>query len=431
MTTQTNNHPAFAAEPIINTGYSRNFPLTADVKRVKLDDYGFEEAGVNKGNPEALSNHLSEIKEGHLIDASHVEDEENRKKSQIESSILEKQHDLQTVATEMQRIEEELIPGKEREIGELRDEIRTTKTNQAEQRQHPSHDPLMLWVYGVISVLLGLYLVLFYASAIHAAFFRNLLGELFEGGNTDNIGETLNSIFDPKAIFTLSPSMLFIYLGSFLFISIGLLAHQYLNKPATVLWKRLLVAIPVMLIPLGADYLLAYKIHTTIREAKSLMGIEDLTPWYSSTTFWLVIVFGYVAYMAWAGIFQLFRSEKNKRNPQYMVAFLIRNLIDDIHRLQEEIRQYRDTLHSLRNKKDQLNHELEELRHKLGRIMQDPSLLLQNLHQFYKGWLRYLNAGNKERVVSDCDIVFKQFLTTHFSQSEEKEPIQQPKNQSP
>jgi len=420
MTTQTNNHHVFAAEPIMQNDNSRNFRFSADVKRVKLDDYGFEEAGVNKGNPAALANHLAEIKEGHLIDVSHSEEEVNRRKSQIEASILEKQHDQQSVASDIQRIENEQIPEKEQEIVELREEMRKAKTDHVGIRQHPSHDPLMLWVYGVISALLGIYLVLFYASAIHAAFFRNLLRELFESGNAENIGETLNSIFDPKAIFTLSPAMLFIYLGSFLFISIGLLAHYYLNKPDTSGWKRFLIAIPVMLIPLGADYLLAFKIHTTISEAKKLMGIEDTTHWYSSTTFYLVIVFGYIAYMAWAGIFQLFRAEKNKRNPQYMTAFLIRSLKNDIRRVQEEIRKLRDNLHALRDSQDKIKQELEALNHQLDRILRDPSLLLQNLRQFYNGWLRYLNAGNKEGNRAECDNVFKQFLDTHSLTVESK-----------
>src|SRR5437868_13931813 len=63
-------------------------PKTVAVKRLK--DWGYEEAGLNQGDPLAFENRLRLIKAGHIVDESYDVDEELRRKKQLEDQISEK-----------------------------------------------------------------------------------------------------------------------------------------------------------------------------------------------------------------------------------------------------------------------------------------------------------------------------------------------------
>jgi peptidoglycan hydrolase CwlO-like protein len=415
MTTQNistvNNKEAMASAT--HFGNVNNESAGYQVKRVKLDDHGFEEAGVNKGNARALENLLYEIKEGHLVDANQSEQDINKRREAIAIEISEKKSSIIEQEGNEITLREQVIPEKEQEIKEKEDEIRQLQAGKFESRAASDHDPMMMWMWGITSLLLGLYLVLFYASAIHSIFFRNLLQELMSHGNSKNITMLMNSIFDPSALFTARSSIVIIYLGSVLFFAIGLIANHYLHKNYQW-WKKALIGTLVLAVPFAADFLIAFKIHTNIVEAKSMMGVEDLTPWYKSTNFYLVIVFGYLAYMAWGLVFYLFNQERSKRNPVNTANHSIQTLKAEIKSLKSELRQLGHDLSDIRNLIARLNQELESLQKKYDYILQDPDLLRHSLHQFFSGWLRYLNSGNLVHAISECSSLFEKFMESHF-----------------
>ena len=49
--------------------------------RKPLREWGFVEAGVNRGDPMALESNLRAIREGHLVDENHNAEEENKRKN--------------------------------------------------------------------------------------------------------------------------------------------------------------------------------------------------------------------------------------------------------------------------------------------------------------------------------------------------------------
>lgn len=396
--------------------------LKYNVRKVKLDDYGFEEAGVNKGNAEALTNFLNEIKEGHVVDVNQSAQELSNQRKLIEDNLDAKKGEHITQLGAGEQLEKYTIPEKEAEIREKQGEIKQLELDKINGKSGCQTDTLMLWMWGALSVLLGIYLVMFYASAIHSVFFRDLLQELVKTGNTQNLSQKLNSIFDPNALFKVSASTLYIYFGSTLFFAFGLLAHHYLNKPMKFVDKILIGAI-AMLVPFIADALLAFKIHNNIQTAKALMGIGDLTEWYKSMNFWLVIVFGYLAYMAWALIFQLFHAERSRRNPIHSANFSIEILKKEIKTLREEIRRHRVELSEIRIAIERLNQEIQRIIKRLEKALRDPDLLQHSLHQFFGGWLRYINAGNQNLQRKECTELFDKFINENFNQPENSTEI--------
>ncbi|MBL7112186.1 MAG: hypothetical protein ISS19_09625 [Bacteroidales bacterium] len=383
------------------------------VKKVKLDDYGYTEAGRHMGNAKALENFLNEIKEGHVVDVNHSQKEVLKKQQLLQDAVEAKTNEMIDSNGKIESLQTVVIPAKETEISEKKEEIKKLELEKRAGKGESQYNPLMLWVFGILSLLLGIYLILFYASAIHSVFFRNLLQDLTQYGTSQNVSMMLNSIFDPSALFRWQSSLIFIYFGSTLFFALGLIAHHFIAKPWQA-WKKGIAVFMGLAIPFLADFLLAFKIHENIVEAKALMGIEATNEWYESMNFWLVIVFGYIAYMAWGYIFHLFHEEQEKRNPANASNFLIQNLKKEIKSLKEQIRQHAIEITELKTMIDRLNLELDYLKTQLGNALKDPDLLLHNLHQFYNGWLRYLNAGNLEAKQLESDTLFKQFRDQNF-----------------
>jgi hypothetical protein len=386
------------------------------ILKVKLDDYGFEEAGVNKGNAKALENFLNEITEGHLIDETQSEQDTCTRHKLIEDAMEEKKREMISLKSNAEHLEKHVIPDKEEDIREKQDDIKKLEIEKIDGKVNPDHDPLMIWVLGSLSVLVGIYLVLFYASAIHSAFFRDLIQDMMKSGTSQNLSMRLNSIFDPSALITRSSSILIIYFGSTMFFAIGLLAHHFLHKPNRP-WKKVFVWMLSIALPLISDGLLAAKIQQNIKEVKGLMGIVEKAAWFESMNFWLVIVFGYVAYMVWGLIFHLFRKERAGRNPVHSANFAIQNLKREIKVIREEIRQHRIEVNTINTTLEGYRQELEHMKKQLTQSLQDPDLLLHRLYQFYSGWLRYLNAGNMDGIRSECTRLFESYISKNFHDS--------------
>lgn len=382
--------------------------------KVKLSDYGFEQAGINRGDPTALENNLFEIKEGHIVDITYSETEHLKRKSLIEDQIAERNGKKIELEQQEKNIREVLIPEKEQKIGELKSEIKKTKEDARNGTLISGYNRTKHLLYIIILWLTGIYLIFFYASAIHSAFFRNIIHDLKNFGTSDNLSMMLNSIFDPMALFRLQASTLMIYLASSLFFAMGLLAHIYLHRKMKLIYK-----IPVfflaIFIPLAADFLLARKIHQNIVIAETLIGFKETNLWYESFNFWLVIIFGYVAYMVWAFLFNESIAEGEKRNGEKAAEKIIIGLNEEIKAVKNEINNHKLELNNIIYNILQLDQEIGLLKKQIEKLLQDPDLLLRNLHNFFDGWLRYLNAAEhlNDRKAA-CIKVFEQFIDNQF-----------------
>ena len=398
----------------INQPVEESQKPTNQVKKVLLSEYGYEQAGLNRGSANALENCLNEIREGHVVDVNFSESDHQKRKAEVERKINEKSNAIIDNQGNASSIEKVLIPENKTLIGEKENEINKINIDKIEGRISSDYNKSRHLLYKTLTWLLGIYLVIFYASAIDSAFFRNLLEDLTKKGTSDNVGLIMNSIFNPSALFQFKTSIIFIYFGSSLFFTIGLLAHIRMSRQKDLLGK-IIIGIIAFSLPLVADFLIALKIHLNIIDAKALIGILDTTPWYRSANFYLVIVFGYFAYMAWAMIYEESQKEAAKRNTDKVAEYMIKTLKNEIKSLREEIKQMQIRLEELRGIVLKLQLEVETLKSQLNKVLQDPNLLYRNLHNFYEGWLRYLNAGeNMEEKVMLCEGNFKNFMIDNF-----------------
>lgn len=384
---------------------------TEKVERVKsFKDFGFKRAGQNLGESVALKNHLNWIKDGHIVDETFNDKESDLLKQQAENRILAKDDEKEKIVGEKRTATEVSKPAFENKIKELNDAIQQTKIDLNDKTIQTGYEPIKFYMYAALVIILAFYLLFFYASTIYAAFFRNP-AVLIETAGTD-ISLLLDSIFDVKGIFTPSPVLLIVYLGAFLFFAIGLMPHNMdgKNKNASIGLAVLAAFI--------ADGMLAYKIDLGLHDMKVLDG-KEVSDWhfYSSINFYLVLLFGFCAYLVWGYMFEMMLKEKAKKSHKSFSDIIIKGLREEIAILKIELNALETKIINLETQLKAVLSKLEQLKRDLEKRMQNPDVLSQNLTSFYIGWSHWLNSTSEfELEKSKCDQTFNEFINSQFTQ---------------
>ena len=386
--------------------------LKDKAERVKsFKDFGFKRAGQNLGNSLSLKSHLNWIRDGHFVDETFNSNDEQVLKLQAESKILSKEEEKEKVIGEKKTAAEIDKPSIERKIKELNDEIQQTKIELADKTLQTGYEPIKFFLYSSLVIILSFYLLFFYASTIYAAFFRNNSSLLANAGG--DISLYLDSIFDVKGIFTASSVLLIVYLGAFLFFAIGLIPHNIEGKNKNHYIELSLFG------ALFADGMLAYKIDLGMHNLKVMAGIPD-GEWhfYSSINFYLVLLFGFAAYLVWGYMFEMMLKEKVKKSADVKATIIIKGLKEEISILRAELQVLETKIIELETQIKTILSQLDQLRKDLERRLQNPDALSQNLTSFYMGWQQYLN--NTTEFISEkmeCEQIFTDFMQSQFHQT--------------
>lgn len=384
--------------------------VTEKVERVKsFKDFGFKRAGQNLGENLSLKNHLNWIKDGHIVDVVFNDKEADLLRQQAENRILAKDVEKEKIEGEKRTTSEVSKPSIENKIKDLNDEIQQMRIDLANKTIQTGYEPIKFYIFTSLVIILSAYLLLFYASTIYAAFFRNVKSILAAG---DDISLVMDSIFDLKGIFTLSPVLIIVYLGAFLFFAIGLIPHNIEGKN-----KKTIISFSI-LGALIADGMLAYKIDLGIHDLKVWAGVAEIDwHFYSSINFYLVLLFGFCAYLVWGYMFELMLKEKAKKSHDSIAAIIIETLKTDIALLKEDLKNLEIKIIELETQLKAVISKLEQLKRDLEKRMQNPDVLSQNLTSFYIGWSHWLNSTTEfELEKSKCDQSFNEFMNSQFTQ---------------
>jgi len=380
-------------------------------ERINVHNYAYQASGKNGGDPAAFKAYLEYVKEGHLVDESYSENEQLIGRQKMEANIQEKEQERQLKEGEKDAIEEIKIPAVKEQIEETKGEIKQVKIDSVEKRISSDFQPIRYYTYTALTIFLSFYLVFFYASAINSAFFRNASTLIANAGQ--DITMLLDSIFDSKAIFKPGTSLIFTYLGAFLFFAIGLLPHGILNGNGKN--KRLFAGMMIAG-AFAADALLAYKIDNGIHDLKLMAGLPDADwKFYTSINFYLVLLFGFCAYLVWGTMYELLLKEKSKKNTDIKAEIMIADLKKRLGDQKQELQQLQTRIKELESDVNTIKLQLEKLRKDLETAMVNPDELARNLQSFYKGWLQYLNGSSELQVQKvQCEVVFADFMSSLF-----------------
>lgn len=380
------------------------------VERVRsFREYAFEKAGLNRGDYLSLKANLQWIKDGHLVDETYNVNEEQLLKQQAQNKIIAKDEEKEKLEGEKRTAVEVSKPSIEKKIKELNDEIQQTKIDLENDKVETGYHAEKYIMYTGLTVLLSFYLLFFYASVIYASFFRNAGTILKTAG--DDIALYLDSIFDVKGIFTASPVLLIVYLGAFLFFAIGLIPHNIEGKN-----KKLNIGLAIF----GAfiaDSLMAYKIDLGIHDLKVMAGIADADwSFYSSINFYMVLLFGFCAYLVWGYMFEMMLKEKGKKTGDVKANLIIKGLKEEIKDLRSELQIVESKIIELETQIKNILAQLEQLKKDLEGRMLNPDVLSQNLTSFYMGWRQYLNGTDLAPEKAKCEEIFNDFMQSQFQQ---------------
>lgn len=373
--------------------------------RALVTDWGYEEAGLHRGNPEALVNFLRLIRERHLNDEAGESEAQEKRRAPLRRQIEAKELRVAEVERLLSDLEERELPGAREALQQRRLELAELQTDIREKRLRSEYEPARFWLYCILFAGLSLFLLLFYASAINAAFFRDMR-EVVTKASESNVGVMLNSIFDMNGIFRSGAHLVIVYLGAFLFLAYGTLPHIILHGKSRY---RLLGTVLAVLITLAVDALIAYKIDSGIHDMRKMMGLDSGTwHWYSSVNFYLVLSFGFGGYMIWGILYEASIRESKKRNPDARGEAMVKAFKEKIADQQEMIRDLEKQGQDLRRERDVHQLAIHQLTKELERILANPEELLRYLESFYSGWLRYVNqCADKDELRPACE---EQFL---------------------
>ncbi len=385
------------------------------VERVKsFKDFGFKRAGQNLGNALALKSHLNWIRDGHFVDETFNGNEEHLLRQQAENKILSKDEEKVKIEGDKKTAVEVNKPSLERKIKDLNDEIQQTRIELADKTLLTGYESIRYWSYVSLTILLTAYLIFFYSSSIYSAFFRNSESMIANAGS--DITMLLDSIFDPKGIFTLSTALIFSYLGSFIFFSIGMAPHSILNGDGN--FKKTKAAI-IIFLAFVADTALAFKIDKGLHDLKVLSGNPD-SDWhfYTSINFYLVLLFGFAAYLVWGYMFEMMLKEKAKKSPDIKADIIIKGLKEEISLLRIELSNLEARIIELESQLKAIESQIEQMKKELEKRLQNPDALSQNLTSFYMGWQQYLNNTSEFINEKDfCEQTFNEFIQSQFHQA--------------
>ncbi len=391
-----------------NIGQVKKEFITANKStRKPLREWGFEQAGLNRGDPSALESHLRWIKEGHLVDETSSADEELRKKKHIENLITGKEREKSDIENDWNHYNEVVIVDKDKQILQHRETIEEKKIRMAEGTVQSNYSPARFWLYLILCFFISLYLIFFYASAINASFFRSMQ-EIVNNDSTNDITLMLNSIFDVNGIVSFGPQSIFTYLGAFIFFGFGILPHILSGENSKFKIYKVIAAVLICMI---IDCLLAYKIDNGIHELKTMMGVSDLDwIWYRSVNFYLVLAFGFGTYILWGFIYEAVMKEHSKQNVNVRVELEIKALKKRIREIENEILNVKKSMCEIQKQIDGLKLEIENLKRDLDSALMKPEELLRNMENFYAGWLGFLNGlAESNSNKTNCEQIYKAF----------------------
>jgi hypothetical protein len=394
---------------VISENGTTGHPEIIQPERFDLTIKGLQECIRNKGSIVALKNYLILLKEGQWISNRKNDVERERLRNKIAEEILIDESEAIDLQSKVNKMVNNDIPVATEEVQTLiqqRDELDSDRIKKAFAA---SFRPVLAWLMVALSIGLGLFLWLFYASAADTAFFRNLGDEVLNAGGLDDLGNLMNGFFNAESAFTWQAHSPFLFLFVCIFFVLGLIPHMFFEKEIKPTWFKWVIIVFFGLIPLFADVLLAYKIEVGMAEMSEILS-GATSEGHFGINFWLVIVMGYLAYMAW-GFFIFFTIEEfQKKDPASLIQAQMKLVDKGILRAKEVLKETKDRYASLLQELESKQQNIKLKRSSLdSQFTVSVDELLRNIAEFFNGWLSGLSQSDLTALEFEAGQVVDEF----------------------
>lgn len=302
---------------------------------------GFSLANEVEGNDEVLKIELSTVLRNILDESKKTKEIQDAAKRRLEQEIEHSQEEILEMNEKLVSLKDRIleikntntskISEKEKAKNLIYKEIEKAKNSikgLKEEEENLLNQPGKLSILGkwssYVLFFLTLYLVVFYIFAIHGVFMRE-----FDAGFSEDFTSTTGigtSLFSATPIYDAWNSsgvlgVFLIFLAPIVFLSIGLTAliNSY-NRDSNSKELRInyYYAIGPIVVAFFLDGLIAKHIVDKVHIVNFESNLVESPPqWYSfllNTEFYIIMLFGFVAYLVWAVILNHYSKEKGKAN---------------------------------------------------------------------------------------------------------------------
>ena len=362
--------------------------------KITYSQFGFKSASKSNSNPESVEGFLDSVYETFLNDQKLDEDGLKARINKLKSETEQEKVKKNNLSAELQS-ELQIKESKEKEIEELEIEKIEVKNEDKDFDESSSLIPFVIGAF--ITILLTLYLFVFYSSSGYSAFYGvkpNSLGFI----NPDVFTDAQNKGGGVMAMIILFPVI---------FLGLGFLIHDSLekNKIREKLKKKksYITIISLLLITLIADAFIGYKISEGVHlnqfnrgEVNELWKFEMI---YNDINFYLVLILGFVVYVIWGFLLHFVLSHSYLKSDSEKVKLLIENINNKIIEKKEDLLKIKGTIHrlesALENSIEKITQKEKDLiGYENGVIPVNIPLLRSSVGEFMGGFQSF-TIGNK------------------------------------
>lgn len=362
--------------------------ITSD--KITLTQYGFQSATNSQSNPESIDGYLNKVYDKFLEDQKLDETGVKNRISRLrEEVILEKsrKNDLQAEITSYNANKID----KENEIQELELERIDIKNGEGELG-----DTTSFIIGAFITILLTLYLFVFYSSSGYSSFYGIKQGSLgFINANV--FSDALNRGGGVFALIILFPVI---------FLGLGFLIHNALEENKGLVKEgksqKYGLILVLLFITFIADAFIGYKIaegvHNNEFNAGRTNELWNFNMIFSDINFYLVLILGFVVYVIWGFLLNYVLSHSYLKTENEKTKIMLGNINNRIQEKRNELNIILSKIAKAESDILSCNAKIEDKEknisgYETGDIPINISTLKAAIGEFMGGW-QYFTNGN-------------------------------------
>lgn len=370
--------------------------LTQNVKNSKVENeklnfnqYGFRSASKVLSNSDSLEGFLDNVYDSFLneqkLDEQGLKDRISKLKAEVQQERVSKNDSIAEISSSKRQKED-----KEKEIEELEIEKIEIRNDGGE-----TSDTMPFVIGAFITLLLTMYLFVFYSSSGYSAFYGIKQGSL--GFINPNVfSDAINRGGGVIALIVLFPVI---------FLGLGFLIHDSLETNKKLVLekkpKTFSVIITLLFITLIADMFIGYKIsegvHTNVFNSGGTDEMWKFSMIFSDINFYLVIVLGFVVYVIWGFLLNYVLSHPYLKTENERVKLIIENLNNRINEKRNELSTIISRIHRKEGDVESseskiLDKENDIIGYQNGVIPVNVPLLKASVGEFMGGWESFTNG---------------------------------------
>ena len=359
-----------------------------DHEKITYTQLGFRSAQKSQSKPEAIDNYLEIVYDKYLedqkLDEQGLKDRIAKLKAEVQQEKAKKQETIADINANKRNKDD-----KEKEIEELELEKIDIRNGDGE-----TGDTTPFVIGAFITLLLTLYLFVFYSSSGYSAFYGIKPGSL--GFINPNVfADATNKGGGVIALIILFPVI---------FLGLGFLIHDALEKIKAGKNKTsaIVTILVLLVITFIADAFIGYKIsegvHTNEFNAGRTDELWKFNMIFSDINFYLVLILGFVVYVIWGFLLNYVLSHSYLKTESEKIKLMIENVNNRITEKRKELSGIIAKIHKLESDIVTIDNKVEEkqkdiIGYENGVVPINIASLKGSIGEFMGGWQNYTHGN--------------------------------------